>query len=191
MNARDLASLACKILGIYLIIAGIMELPELMRYSELARQVDPDQSKALLPTFLLLMYLFKFGAGLLLWRWSDNIAWKITGNQDVSADKSSVSGRDLVVIGCVLAGVLIVRYSFPFISQYFAYLRVQHLIANVQEPSYGGLPGLLEMDWKQRLHSTAITGLIAGLISLVLGLFVLIRSRTILRWVYRPRSGVD
>ena len=102
MNKREIASLACKILGIYLIIQGTNVLSGVLSVS-LATS-NPIANESLINVIFSLVYIL---FGVLLWFLSDKLSAIM-----VKGEHNSIEGSDLTVSD-------IQRVSFSVLGLYF------------------------------------------------------------------------
>ena len=109
MNKREIASLVCKILGVYIIIQGINVFSSVVLSASIA---TPNQvvHETLLNTIFSLVYVV-FGVS--LWLLSDKLSAIMVTGGDLSNPGSGIKGSELQRVSFSVLGLFFIGNSIP------------------------------------------------------------------------------
>ncbi len=108
MSKREIASLACKILGIYIIIQGINVLSSVLSVSI----AMPNQMahESLINIIFSLVYIF---FGVLLWFFSDKLSAIMVTGENHSNEGSGIDVNDIQRVSFSVLGLFFLGNSLP------------------------------------------------------------------------------
>ena len=109
MSKREIASLACKILGIYIIIQGINVFTSVLLFSA---TVAPDQMahQNLINIFLALVYII---FGVLLWFFSDKLSAIMVTRGSHAKEGAGIEVNDIQRVAFSVLGLYFIGSSLP------------------------------------------------------------------------------
>lgn len=129
MNKRELAGLACKILGVYLIIQGITVIANIL----VTALTNPNQSIPISNVLSSFILLILFGS--LLWGCSDWLAAFIAGGagEAKEQDGSGITPNDVQRIAFSVLGLYLLGKALPnLLSVMGSFLSLYHFALNLQ-----------------------------------------------------------
>ncbi len=180
MTKREIASLACKILGVY----ALLQIPQYLQgiYFFLSRFFVEELRDDNIHTFLwnlsttfvpVLLYLI---AGILLWRRSDSLASRMVSDDQPPEEQSTISGQAVSAIAFSIVGLVVLVHAIP---------RITHLLARLvyvygPTPEFGG-----ERVW----DAGTIARLTALGVQVILGAVLMVGGRALSQLVMRIRTA--
>lgn len=109
MSKREIASLACKILGIYLVIQGINVMANVLSVLiATPNQIEPGSS-----INIIFPYIFLIIFGILLWILSDKLSLILVKGETHSGDGSDIKADDIQRIAFSVIGLSFIGNSLP------------------------------------------------------------------------------
>lgn len=184
MNARNSASLACKIFSIYLVIQALMAIPSFiiipssMRHGIMAGYVAADY---------MISFALTFALGVLLWFISGWLASKMVPREQSHAS-TSISAPELMTIAFSLVGLIILSRAIPALAIYPAFYITR---PDLQAQDAGGLMGLLDRFTSSKSIGNPISGMGRDIAGLTVGFLLVLLPGKLVRLIYRPKTGMQ
>ena len=109
MSKREIASLACKVLGIYLVIQGINVMANVLSISI----VTPNQMAPESLTNIVFPFIFLIIFGVLLWFLSDKLSVSMAKGEIHSNEGLGINASDIQRISFSVLGLFFIGNSLP------------------------------------------------------------------------------
>ncbi|MHB8127293.1 MAG: hypothetical protein ACYDEJ_17055 [Desulfitobacteriaceae bacterium] len=136
MNKHEIASLACKILGVYMIIQGINVFVNVVTSAFMM----PDQSASIMLVNIFCPFIFLIIFGIILWFLSGKLSAFMVNRESYSKEESGIKVIDIQRIAFSVVGLLFIGASLPkLISSLMSFIAMKEMIDN----NLRLLPGLL------------------------------------------------
>ncbi|MHC4341171.1 MAG: hypothetical protein ACYSX0_13290, partial [Planctomycetota bacterium] len=156
MSKREIAILACRILGVFSMVLGIMVVPSLVGTAFYA-----GEGELAVVLTLFLMSLLPLVAGLLLWRYADPIGSRMVRDLAESTNEGAASASRIQAIAFSVVGVVAAIRGLPGLAMVLVEFAVR-----TEEPAW------MARSWFER----GGRGLIEGGLLVVLGLALFYRG---------------
>ena len=112
MNKREIAVLACKVLGIMTVVSALHS-PVNGLLSVLQTDLGQHPEAAWLPLIPILHLLLLFGVGLFLWMCADRLAAEMVRSDESSPAKSVLTGDEIQAIAFSVIGLFLFVQALP------------------------------------------------------------------------------
>jgi hypothetical protein len=187
MTKREIAALACRILGICLVFIVLVSAPiyypmVLARYGE--TPVAWTAASIIAPLAIL------FLVGLLLWFKADWIAARMTRNGGTPATASHLTSRALWTVAASILGLYLLSQTLPYIGYYAVYTPFT-LLHPPRPMHHAGGDSHVPVYVVARMHGHVAGSITEVLVKLALGLVLLLKSDWLLRFVKLPRQPTE
>lgn len=185
MNARNSASLACKILSLYYVIQALMAIPYLIYISTLCRHgaMSGDGGADIIRSFALELAL-----GILLWLISGWIGSKMVPSEKSDAKVLPISAPELMTIVFSLVGLIILSRTIPALAAYPAFYITR---PDLQAQDAGGLMGLLDRFTSSKSIGNPISGMGRDITGLAVGFLLVLLPGKLVRFIYKSKTGMQ
>jgi hypothetical protein len=136
LSKHEIAILACKILGVYMIIQGINVLANVVT----ATFIMPDQSASTMLVNVIFPFIFLIIFGIILWFLSGKLSAFMVKGEAHSKEDSDIKANDLQRVAFSFLGLLFMGTSLPkLISGLMNFIAMKEMIDTTMRL----LPGLL------------------------------------------------
>jgi len=112
MNKREIAVLACKVLGIMTVVSALHS-PVNGLLSVLQTDLSQHPESAWVPLIPILHLLLLFGVGLFLWMCADRLAAEMVRSDETSPTKSVLTGDEIQAIAFSVIGLFLFVQALP------------------------------------------------------------------------------
>ncbi|MDQ7096725.1 hypothetical protein REC12_24335 [Desulfosporosinus sp. PR] len=154
MNKREIVSLACKILGVYVIIQGIDIIANVLT----ASVINPNQMGLENLIAIIVPYIFPIIFGVLLWVLSGRLSSTMVEAGDFTNDSSSsIKADDIQRIVFSAIGLLLIGNSLP------------KIVTN--------LTSMLTTSEVPNMTARLLPGMVGALIQIIFGIGVFLGSK--------------
>ena len=179
MNARNSASLACKIFSIYLIIQALASIPELIAIPSMTRH---GTMAGFVAVDIMRSFALTAALGILLWLISGWLGSKMAPREKSHDGALPISTPELMTIAFSLVGLIILSQAIPILAAYPAFYITR---PDLQTQDSGGLTGLLDQFTTSKHFSSPISGIVRDITGLIIGFLLVLMPGKLVKLIYR------